>query len=230
MHHESLPEALPGDNVRFNVKNVVVKALKRGFIASNSKDDPAKEAANFTSQVIVVNLHGQIGNKYVVVFECHTSQIVVKFAELITKIDGRFGNELEKEPKFLKNDNTRMVKMISTQPMVAETFSEYPPFGCFTVRVMRKTMIVGVIKSIGKKVPISAKVTKSVARKNFYMTFYGTNFSMLQFNDRYVLNLEDNVLFKGGSNVINLQLKNTNMMRTKDDGQLVLTASMTIGP
>ncbi|KAK8675386.1 hypothetical protein V6N13_033453 [Hibiscus sabdariffa] len=127
MHHESLPEALPGDNVRFNVKNVVVKALKRGFIASNSKDDPVKEAVNFTSQVIVINLHGQIENRNVIVFECHTSHIVVKFAELITKIDGRFGNELGKEPKFLKNDNTRMVKMISTQPMVA---GEYPPFGC----------------------------------------------------------------------------------------------------
>ncbi|MFQ6648090.1 hypothetical protein Gotur_020920 [Gossypium turneri] len=43
MHHESLTEALPGDNVGFNVKNVAVKDLKRGYVASNSKDDPAKE-------------------------------------------------------------------------------------------------------------------------------------------------------------------------------------------
>ncbi|THG02035.1 hypothetical protein TEA_028615 [Camellia sinensis var. sinensis] len=34
---------------------VAVKDLKRGFVASNSKDDPAKEAANFTSQVIRVH-------------------------------------------------------------------------------------------------------------------------------------------------------------------------------
>ena len=51
MHHESLPEALPGDNVGFNVKNVSVKELKRGFVASDSKNDPAKEASNFTAQV-----------------------------------------------------------------------------------------------------------------------------------------------------------------------------------
>ena len=51
MHHESLPEALPGDNVGFNVKNVSVKELKRGFVASDSKNDPAKEATNFTAQV-----------------------------------------------------------------------------------------------------------------------------------------------------------------------------------
>ncbi|KAG6494715.1 hypothetical protein ZIOFF_042476 [Zingiber officinale] len=38
MHHEALQEVLPGDNVGFNVKNVAVKDLKRGFVASNSKN------------------------------------------------------------------------------------------------------------------------------------------------------------------------------------------------
>ena len=51
MHHESLTEAFPGDNVGFNVKNVSVKELKRGFVASDSKNDPAKEATEFTAQV-----------------------------------------------------------------------------------------------------------------------------------------------------------------------------------
>lgn len=60
MHHESLPEAGPGDNVGFNVKNVSVKELKRGFVASDSKNDPAKEAENFTAQVIIMNHPGQV--------------------------------------------------------------------------------------------------------------------------------------------------------------------------
>lgn len=51
MHHESLPEALPGDNVGFNVKNVSVKEIKRGMVAGDSKNDPPKEAKNFTAQV-----------------------------------------------------------------------------------------------------------------------------------------------------------------------------------
>lgn len=51
MHHESLAEALPGDNVGFNVKNVSVKDIRRGNVAGDSKNDPPQEAGNFTSQV-----------------------------------------------------------------------------------------------------------------------------------------------------------------------------------
>ena len=51
MHHESLSEALPGDNVGFNVKNVSVKDIKRGYVASDSKNKPAVGVADFTAQV-----------------------------------------------------------------------------------------------------------------------------------------------------------------------------------
>jgi len=47
MHHEALLEAIPGDNVGFNVKNVSVKDIKRGNVCSDEKNDPAKEAADF---------------------------------------------------------------------------------------------------------------------------------------------------------------------------------------
>merc|ERR1719506_2158682 len=51
MHHESMPEAAPGDNVGFNVKNVSVKEIKRGFVASDSKNDPAKGCAEINSKM-----------------------------------------------------------------------------------------------------------------------------------------------------------------------------------
>jgi elongation factor 1-alpha len=47
MHHESLPEAVPGDNVGFNVKGISTKEIRRGNVASDAKSDPAKEAASF---------------------------------------------------------------------------------------------------------------------------------------------------------------------------------------
>lgn len=51
MHHEALTEAVPGDNVGFNVKNVSVKELRRGYVAGDSKNNPPRGAADFTAQV-----------------------------------------------------------------------------------------------------------------------------------------------------------------------------------
>jgi len=47
MHHESLVEAIPGDNVGFNVKGLSVKDIKRGNVAGDSKNDPPREVENF---------------------------------------------------------------------------------------------------------------------------------------------------------------------------------------
>ena len=51
MHHEALTEAVPGDNVGFNVKNVSVKEIRRGMVAGDSKNDPPKQVENFSAQV-----------------------------------------------------------------------------------------------------------------------------------------------------------------------------------
>lgn len=56
MHHEALQEAVPGDNVGFNVKNVSVKELRRGYVAGDSKNNPPKGAADFTAQVCLMHL------------------------------------------------------------------------------------------------------------------------------------------------------------------------------
>mmetsp|Transcript_32819 Transcript_32819/g.32042 ORF Transcript_32819/g.32042 Transcript_32819/m.32042 type:complete len:198 (-) Transcript_32819:334-927(-) len=58
MHHESIHEAEPGDNVGFNVRNLSVKELKRGYVASDSKNDPAKDTSSFLAQVVVINHPG----------------------------------------------------------------------------------------------------------------------------------------------------------------------------
>jgi len=165
MHHESLPEAIPGDNVGFNVKNVSVKDIRRGNVCSNSKNDPAKEAEDFTAQVIILNHPGQIGNGYAPVLDCHTCHIACKFVEIQTKIDRRSGKELEKEPKFIKSGDAAMVLMKPSKPMCCETFTDYPPLGRFAVRDMRQTVAVGVIKAVTKRDGGSGKVTKAAQKK-----------------------------------------------------------------
>jgi len=152
MHHESMPEAIPGDNVGFNVKGLSVKDLKRGFVASDIKNQPAKESVSFEAQVIVLNHPNEIRAGYTPVVDCHTCHIACKFHTLTTKIDKRSGKTVEENPKAIKNGDAAMVHMVPTKPICVEAFHEYAPLGRFAVRDMRQTVAVGIIKAVEKKV------------------------------------------------------------------------------
>ena len=161
MHHEQVEEATPGDNVGFNVKNLSVKDIKRGYVCSDSKNDPAKDTEMFVAQVIVLNHPGQIQNGYAPVLDCHTAHIACKFAKIRSKIDKRTGKSTEDEPPCIKTGDAAMVELIPQKSMVVEVFSAYPPLGRFAVRDMRQTVAVGVIKETTRKEATAGKVTKA---------------------------------------------------------------------
>jgi len=151
MHHESVGEAIPGDNVGFNVKGLSVTDIKRGYVASDTKNKPAMDTEFFKAQVIVMNHPGQIMNGYAPVLDCHTCHIACKFAEIENKMDKRTGKVTEEFPKSIKSGDAGIVKMIASKPMVVEAFNEFPPLGRFAVRDMKQTVAVGVIKEVTKK-------------------------------------------------------------------------------
>src|SRR3990172_4566902 len=70
MHHESIPEAVPGDNVGFNVRGVDKKDLRRGDVAGPS-DNPPTVAKSFTAQIMVLNHPSVITVGYTPVFHAH---------------------------------------------------------------------------------------------------------------------------------------------------------------
>lgn len=157
MHHEQVQMAQPGDNIGFNVKNVSVKDIRRGNVCGDSKNDPPREALDFTAQVIILNHPGQIHAGYAPVLDCHTAHIACKFTELLQKIDKRTGKVIEEGPKFVKKQEACIAKLVPSKPMCVEGYKEYPPLGRFAVRDMRQTVAVGVIKSVTKREPSSAK-------------------------------------------------------------------------
>lgn len=164
MHHEALQEAVPGDNVGFNVKNVSVKELRRGYVAGDSKDNPPKATEEFTAQVIVLNHPGQISSGYTPVLDCHTAHIACKFKEIKEKVDRRSGKKLEDNPKSIKSGDAAIIELAPTKPMCVESFTEFPPLGRFAVRDMRQTVAVGVIKNVKHKDITQGKVTKAAEK------------------------------------------------------------------
>jgi elongation factor 1-alpha len=151
MHHEALEQAVPGDNVGFNIKSVSVKDIRRGFVTGDTKNDPPFPTASFDAQVIVLDHPNTINAGYTPVVDCHTAHIACKFNKLLFLVDKRNGKATQKEPKSVKNGQAAIVEMIPSKPLCVEAFSEYPPLGRFAVRDMRKTVAVGVIKRVMRK-------------------------------------------------------------------------------
>ncbi|RYE83110.1 MAG: translation elongation factor EF-1 subunit alpha, partial [Methanosarcinales archaeon] len=156
MHHESLPQAVPGDNVGFNIKNVAVSDLHRGYVASDAKNDPCAAAETFEAQVIVMN-HKNIMNGYAPVIDCHTAHVACKWEHIKNRIDRRTNKVAEENPKSIKTGDAADVVLKPMRPLVVESFKQYPPLGRFAVRDMRMTVAVGVINSVVRKVADAKK-------------------------------------------------------------------------
>jgi len=157
MHHESMEEAKPGDNVGFNVKNVSLKQIRRGMVAGDAKKDPPMKTEKFVAQVIILDHPNKIMAGYTPVLDCHTAHIACRFDKLITLMNKRTGAVIEQNPKSAKSGQAVLVEMIPSKPMCVETYKDYPPLGRFAVRDMRKTVAVGIIKENTRADPSAKK-------------------------------------------------------------------------
>ena len=147
MHHESLAQALPGDNVGFNVKNISVKDVHRGNVCGDAKNDPPCKVSSFQAQVIVMSHPSGIRPGYCPVIDCHTAHIACKFDKILQEMDKRTGKVLRENPDLVKSGKAMITEMVPSKPMSLEAYTDYPPLGRFAVRDMRQTVAVGIVKS-----------------------------------------------------------------------------------
>lgn len=142
MHHEEIPQALPGDNIGFNVRGVGKDDIRRGDVCGPA-DAPPSVADEFTAQIVVLQHPSAITVGYTPVFHCHTSQIACTFMELQKKMDPRSGQTKEENPTFLKTGDAAIVLIKPTKPMVIENVKELPQLGRFAIRDMGSTIAAG---------------------------------------------------------------------------------------
>jgi len=150
MHHENLPQAVPGDNVGFNVRGISKTDVKRGDVVGPA-DNPPTVAKSFTAQILVINHPSVITVGYTPVFHCHTAQVACKFEALLKKVDPKTGQTQEENPQFLKTGDIAVVKIVPTRPMVIERAKDFPQLARFAIRDMGATVAAGTVMEIEKK-------------------------------------------------------------------------------
>ncbi|MBN2014552.1 MAG: translation elongation factor EF-1 subunit alpha [Candidatus Altiarchaeota archaeon] len=150
MHHEQLSEAVPGDNVGFNVRGIGKKDVKRGDVVG-PVDNPPKVAEEFTAQIVVLQHPSAITVGYTPVLHVHTSQVACQFTELVKKIDPKTGGVLEDKPQFLKTGDVAVVKMKPTKLLCIEAAKDFPQLGRFAVRDMGQTVAAGMVTEVVPK-------------------------------------------------------------------------------
>lgn len=150
MHHKELPQAVPGDNIGFNLKNVDKKDIKRGDVIG-PVNNPPTVAAEFTAQIVVLNHPTAIAVGYTPVFHIHTAQFAGKVIEILEKKDPKTGQTAQTKPDFIKTGDVAVVKIQPLKPVVIEKFQEFPPLGRFAIRDMGQTVAAGVVLDVKPK-------------------------------------------------------------------------------
>ncbi len=150
MHHESLPEAVPGDNIGFNVRGIEKKDLGRGDVAG-PVESPPTVAADFTGQIMVIQHPTAITVGYTPVVHAHTAQVACRFDQILKKLDQRTGQTVQENPDFVKKGESMIAKLVPLKPMVIEKYKEIPQLGRFAVRDMGITVAVGIVLDVTKR-------------------------------------------------------------------------------
>lgn len=155
-HHVRIKEALPGDNIGFNVRGLSRTDIRRGDVAG-PLDNPPTVVSEFIGQIVVVYHPTAIAAGYTPVLHIHTATVPVKFVELIAKINPRTGEIIEDHPSFLRTGDIALVRLQPLKPVVAELYSEFPQLGRFAIRDMGMTIAAGIVKEITQKIPLEVK-------------------------------------------------------------------------
>ena len=150
MHHESVQEAEPGDNVGFNVRGIEQKDIARGDVLGKA-DNPPTVATEFTAQIVVLNHPTVVTAGYTPVFHIHTAQVACQFIELQKTMNPATGEVLKEKPDFLKNGDVAVVRIKPMQPIVIEKQKDIPKLAKFAVRDSGATVAAGMCIDLVKK-------------------------------------------------------------------------------
>lgn len=150
MHHESLPQAEPGDNVGISVRGFNKKDITRGDVIGPEESYPTV-ASEFTAQIVVLNHPTVVTVGYTPVFHIHTAQVACQITAIEKKLNPATGEVLQENPDFVKNGDAAVIKVKPIQPLCIEKQKDIPQLARFAIRDSGATVAAGMCIDLVKK-------------------------------------------------------------------------------
>jgi len=141
-------EGFAGEYIGFRLKDEVTDLVRKGYVASNAEDDPAKPVRSFTSQTIILNYPGQIKVGYTGLVHIHNIQVPCTVVEIKTKLDRKTMQKLEDNPPFVRKNDACIIKWRPFKHICIEQFHICPALGRFIVRDNNQTIAFGIVSEV----------------------------------------------------------------------------------
>jgi len=151
MHHQEIKEAVPGDNIGWNVRGVEKKDIRRGDVCG-SVAKPPTVADEFTAQIVVLQHPSAITIGYTPVLHCHTAQVAGTITAILKKLDPKTGQVAAENPDFIKAGDAAVVVIKPAKPLCIEKVKEIPQLGRFAIRDMGMTIAAGMVQDIKARI------------------------------------------------------------------------------
>jgi elongation factor 1-alpha len=151
MHHQEIKEAVPGDNIGWNVRGVEKRDIRRGDVCGPVNKPPVV-AEEFTAQIVVLQHPSAITVGYTPVLHCHTAQVAGTITAILKKLDPKTGQVAAENPDFIKAGDAAVVTIKPAKPLCIEKVKEIPQLGRFAIRDMGMTIAAGMVQDIKARI------------------------------------------------------------------------------
>ncbi|MDO9097099.1 MAG: translation elongation factor EF-1 subunit alpha [Candidatus Methanoperedens sp.] len=151
MHHQEIKEAVPGDNIGWNVRGVEKKDIRRGDVCGHVSKPPTV-AEEFTAQIVVLQHPSAITVGYTPVLHCHTAQVAGTIMAILKKLDPKTGQVAAENPDFIKAGDAAIVTIKPAKPLCIEKVKDIPQLGRFAIRDMGMTIAAGMVQDIKARI------------------------------------------------------------------------------
>lgn len=149
MHHKSVPEAGPGDNVGLNIKGLdKLNMPKVGDVLVLKKDQSLRGIKSFTCQVQILDHPGELKKGYCPIACVRTAHSAVRLASINWKVGKETGMKKLEDPASLKANEMAEVEFEPQQPFVVDTFKNCEGLGRVAIFEGNSVVMLGKVTAI----------------------------------------------------------------------------------